>query len=378
MRVDVGSSSEKFLFDHMVKVCRNTNMVFSPYDSNGMDKIRMAFLGNLVRISEEDREKYGNHTELSVKRSSCTAMTRYEYDSQNTEDLSLTKGRYFVGNAARDGSGTYMDTHVAEKFNSYDSLDKFVMVLDFDPSVEHRNMFEASWQDGVRGLTYNILGDAGFIPHFAYQSLVRYGSKDGGTAYTWKNSYLDRKSHMQFELLGIDDSEIPTAYDNISRMVVEDLTDNCKTLVCPAKMVDDIYRIWCEGRTYRRRPLPGEPEDPYCSYFENEYRDYPNPELDFGGSETIEWTVDEKDAYELEVPRSEQEIDDIQDADRRETRRREVFKTLLDEYYVSVMRTKGGHILNEKRYLLPPTRVSSFFFGTDDGDGYIKCSLSPY
>ena len=61
-----------------------------------------------------------------------------------------------------------MDTHVAKKFNSYDSLDKFVMVLDFDPSVEHRNMFEASWQDGVHGLAYNILGDAGYIPHFAY------------------------------------------------------------------------------------------------------------------------------------------------------------------------------------------------------------------
>ena len=65
-----------------------------------------------------------------------------------------------------------------------------------------------------------------------------------------------------------------------------------------------------------------------------------------------------------------------EDKEIKESRRKEVFKTLLDEYYVSVMRTKGGHILNEKRYLLPPTRLSSFFFGTQDEDGYIKCSLS--
>ena len=32
-------------FGHMVKVCRNTNVVFGPYDDNGMNKVRIALLG---------------------------------------------------------------------------------------------------------------------------------------------------------------------------------------------------------------------------------------------------------------------------------------------------------------------------------------------
>ena len=52
----------------------------------------------------------------------------------------------------------------------------------------------------------------------------------------------------------------------MNRMVVDDITDDCKTLLRPMKMLDDIYRIWCEtvGRKHR-------PDDPYESYFDNEY-----------------------------------------------------------------------------------------------------------
>lgn len=54
------------------------------------------------------------------------------------------------------------------------------------------------------------------------------------------------------------------------------------------------------------------------------------------------------------------------------------FKALLDEYYVYVMRTEKGNILNEKRYILQPTPISQFVLGMGDNDGYIKCNLSPY
>lgn len=32
----------------------------------------------------------------------------------------------------------------------------------------------------------------------------------------------------------------------------------------------------------------------------------------------------------------------------------------LDDYYVSVLRAKDGEILNEKRYILPPTPITRF------------------
>lgn len=51
---------------------------------------------------------------------------------------------------------------------------------------------------------------------------------------------------------------------------------------------------------------------------------------------------------------------------------------MLDDYYVYVMRSDNGNILNEKRYLLPPTPISEFFFRQGSDDGYIKCNLSPY
>jgi hypothetical protein len=43
--VDFGDDWRKFRFDHPIKVCRNTNMVFSPYDCNGQNKVKCAFLG---------------------------------------------------------------------------------------------------------------------------------------------------------------------------------------------------------------------------------------------------------------------------------------------------------------------------------------------
>ena len=33
------------MFDRKIKVCRNTNFVFSALDINGMNRIRCAFLG---------------------------------------------------------------------------------------------------------------------------------------------------------------------------------------------------------------------------------------------------------------------------------------------------------------------------------------------
>ena len=45
------------------------------------------------------------------------------------------------------------------------------------------------------------------------------------------------------------------------------------------------------------------------------------------------------------------------------------FKALLDEYYVSVLRTDDAQILNEKRYLLPPTPISQFILGMGGSEG---------
>jgi hypothetical protein len=186
-----------------------------------------------------------NYTNTSFKVSSCEAKTRYEYDSQSTVDLGLTKDRLYSENT---DSSVYINGYVTKEcFNSYDSNDKYVFVLDFEPSIDHDSMFNLSALSGLSTYSYNILSDAGFIPHFAYQSLIMYDSsdRDCGTAYTWKNKYLARKNHMQFELLGIDDKNIPLEFETMKKMVVDDITDDCKTLLCPAKFMDDIYRVWC-------------------------------------------------------------------------------------------------------------------------------------
>ena len=56
--------------------------------------------------------------------------------------------------------------------------------------------------------------------------------------------------------------------------------------------------------------------------------------------------------FELDLPR------DIASQLTDQIREIEEFKKLLDEYYVYVLRTENGQILNEKRYLLPPTKLS--------------------
>lgn len=266
-------------------------------------------------------------------------MTRYEFDSQTTRDLSMLKGGYYEGSDELWDVRTnlderrYIDANIARRgFNSYDSLDKYVFVIDFEASIDNKNMFDLGWRNGVIASQYNILGDAGYIPHFAYQSLVRYEDADGGTAYTWSNAHLKDKTHMQFELLGMDDKEIPKTYEQMSRMVVDDITDNCKTILCPARFMDDIYRIWCENTT-----VPARYGDyPYDMYFANEYKDYPNPIMDFEDGKFVEWTPPESEMFELELPR-EMFTGDSESEDEQENM--DEFKSLLDEYYVSVMRT---------------------------------------
>ena len=51
------------------------------------------------------------------KVSSCGAKTRYEYDSQSTVDLALTKGRYFDGSdwkwrGVEDDMRNYVDLSI--------------------------------------------------------------------------------------------------------------------------------------------------------------------------------------------------------------------------------------------------------------------------
>ena len=384
--LDFNKENTKFRFDHPLKVCRNTNMVFSPYNANSLNKVKCAFLGVFMDRDEQPYGELNNHDIKSVGFSTCDAATRYEHDSQSELDLGLVKGGYFEGDDVRWGgfkrgvaprNRLYVDREVAKEcFNSYDSNDKYVFVLDFQTSIDNTALF-MNTQDNVMSYSYNILSDAGYIPHFAYQSLVKYGDSAGvdGTAYTWHNKYLKTKNHLQFELLGLDDKGIPDAFRAMQKMVVDDTTDECKTLVNPAKLMDDIYRIWCETKTVKRRSLPGEPEDPYDSYFENEYKDYPNPRMEFVDG-TL-WDVcggHPEDYFEVTLPQSNGgEPDDST----------EMFKSLLDEYYVSILRTDKGQFLNEKRYILPPTKLSEFVLELCDGeknldDGYVDCNLGKY
>ena len=385
--IDFDDDRRNYLFGHPMKVCRNTNLVFSTYEKNGMNRVKCAFLGQMV-VGDE----YGNgdtdvYQQTSVKRSAADAMTRYEFDSKPAGELGQLKRRYFRATnhdweQVVEQERKYIDAHVhgtdcgteddtddiSQKFNSYDSLDKYVFVLDFEPSIDHKSMFDMGWRDGMSTQFYNILSDAGCIPHFAYQSLVNYGDKDGGIAYTWRNKFLDRKDHLMFELLGIDDIGVRDVYLNMQRMVVDDLTDNCKTLINPMRMMDDIYRIWCENRTVRVRP----DKYPYDMYFSNEYREYVNPEFEFNG-ETHDWNMVPagEDGFELELPASthgksmtEQELADG-------------FKEVLDDYYVTIVRADNGEFLNEKRYILPPTPLSEIMVTSTD-DGFRPCNLSRY
>ena len=287
---DFATKNTKYRFDHPVKVCRNTNMVFSAYNSNGQNKVKCAFLGVFDEIED-------GYDIKSVKFNTCDGATRYEHDSQSVVDLGLTKGGYFKEN----GEGNnYIDDFTNDEaitkpaFNSYDSNDKYVFVMDFQTTIDNPTLF-LNTLDNMMFYSYNILSDAGYIPHFAYQSLVKYGDGVDGTAYTWQNKYLKTKDHMQFELLGLDDQRIPKAFDAMNKMVVDDTTDGCKPLINPMKMMDDIYRVWCETKGVKRKLLPGEEDKygyktKYDAYFENEYKDYTNPKID-SLANGYEWDV---------------------------------------------------------------------------------------
>ena len=207
---------------------------------------------------------------------------------------------------------------------------------------------------------------------------MRYSGDDNGTAYTWKSSYLGGKDHLQFELLGLDDQSIPSLYEEFSRMVVEDIVDDCRTVLRPAKMMEDIYRVWCETKGVKWRLHRGE-EDPYGyrekyeAYLDNEYREYVNPELKFRDGSCV-WSLDEDDGwFEIAVP--DQSHDDDCSCDDCDEGRLNQFREQLDEYFVSVFRAEGGEMKNESRYLLPPTPLSKFIYGVEDG---VKCRISPW
>ena len=338
--------------------------------------------------------EHNNYNIKSVKFGAAGAATRYEYDSQAVSDLGLVKGEYFKGeteqwedeeNEVEIKNRLYIDSHISgDGFNSYDSNDKYVLVLDFQTTIDNKSMF-LNAGDNVMACSYNILSDAGYIPHFAYQSLVKYGDDVDGTSYTWQNKYLKTKEHMQFELLGLDDQRIPKAFDAMNKMVVDDTTDGCKTLINPTKMMDDIYRVWCETKGVKRKLLPGEEDKygykaKYDAYFENEYKDYTNPKIDF--VDGYEWDVclgHPEDMFEVSLAQSNGGVPDDSV---------EKFKSILDEYYVSILRTDNGQFLNEKRYILPPTKVSEFVLELSDDpdkardiskiDGYVDCNLGKY
>ena len=53
-----------------------------------------------------------------------------------------------------------------------------------------------------------------------------------------------------------------------------------------------------------------------------------------------------------------------------------VFRRLLDEYYITVVRTDKGELANERKYILPPTSISELLFNNDasTNDGYVRCA----
>ena len=361
-KVDFDEECAKYAFDAPVKVCRNTNMVFSAYDNEGQNKVRCAFLGQFDVPFNDG----------SFKVNSCQAKTRYEFDSQNVRNLALIKSRYHKGDndswSTAPGRGKqrrYLDNIVGDNFNSYDSLDKHVFVIDFNTSIDSKGVFDMGWMSGISTSSYNILGDAGCIPHFAYQSLLKYADKDGGISYTFRNEHFKGKTHIQFELLGLDDQSIPDVYNTMQKMVVDDLTDDCKTILCPARMMDDIYRIWCENETFYANP-----SDPYDSYFSNEYKQWSNPMIDFNGEDDVH--VDENGNSFVEKSPEDSDLLEIEVKDGEELR------DVLGEYYIQIVRTDGGTILNEKRYLLQPSKVSDFIIDVEDADGYRRCALSKW
>ena len=98
-------------------------------------------------------------------------------------------------------------------------------------------------------------------------------------------------------------------------MVVEDTSDDCKTLLNPVKLMDDMYRVWCEAKGVKRTLFPGE-EDPYGyksrydSHFDNEYKEYVNGRFNLGDGEEYIWNVvpDGEIGFRLEFPRSKWDV----------------------------------------------------------------------
>lgn len=344
-----GEDMMKWRFDGPIKVCRNTNLVFSPYEDRGLNKVKCAFLGNFP--SELETRQF--------KVNCGMAKTRYGFDSKSPLDTSQLKQRYFRGDDGdwRDESGRkvspsevrrYVDSGILNKgYNSYDSLDKYVMVLDFDSPLDNKTLFDLSSIRGLKTYSFNILSDAGFIPSFACQSLVKYGDKEGGITKTWMSKHLKDKSHMQFQLLGMDDCNIAQAYGQIQRLVVKDTTDDCDTLVNPMKLVDGIYRIWCEVKG-----SAGKEQGRHA--FASEFQDYSNRTIEFNDHTEATWSPDESELFEVDPER-------------------------IDDYYVSVLRTENANILNERRYLLKPFKVSGFLMEVEsDEHKYMKCNLGKW
>ena len=69
--------------------------------------------------------------------------------------------------------------------------------------------------------------------------------------------------------------------------------------------MEDIYRVWCETKGVKRTLLPGEEDKygykaKYDAYFENEYKGYDNPELEFDKDNEAVWGDTEE--FELTLP----------------------------------------------------------------------------
>ena len=118
----------QYRFGGDVRPCRGTNLVFSAYDDGNMqNKVKFAFLGIFA------------DTDISEFRiNSCNAKTRYEFDSQCEGALSLLKDKHYQ-------DSRYVDEDILSNgFNSYDSMDKFAMVVEFDTPIDNKTLFDSS------------------------------------------------------------------------------------------------------------------------------------------------------------------------------------------------------------------------------------------
>lgn len=114
------------------------------------------------------------------------------------------------------------------------------------------------------------------------------------------------------------------------------------------KLIDDIYRIWCDVRGGKDKTQEDKGKQ---HFFIDEYKDYPNDEIYFKKDENeVIWSPDDRDLFEVDSEN-------------------------LDDYYVSVLRTENANILNEKRYLLKPFKVSSMLL---DNSEYVKCNIGKW